>query len=418
MRVLMLGWEFPPDISGGLGTACAGLVGGLAEHGVATTFVLPRASAATTCTSAEIIGLDRTPRTALGAPGPAALELLAVASPLAPYLSTSSYGARRSAVPEPEGAAERYHFSGGYGPHLLAEVVRYAEAVAAATSSRAFDVVHAHDWMTFPAGLLLRASSSRPLVAHVHSTEEDRSPLAPDPRIEEVERLGLLGADRVVCVSRYVADRVSARHGIPAERIAVVHNGAPLPVRRRRRRERDARAAPLVVFLGRFTSQKGPDAFLGAARLVVRRRADVRFVMAGAGDELPRIAERAAELGLARALSFTGFLHRAEVERLLARADVFVMPSVSEPFGLVALEALAQEVPVVLSRQSGVAEVIRSVLSIDCFDVEGMADRILALLDRPDLARELALSGRRELAKLTWGKSAGALLRVYRELGA
>ncbi len=382
MKVLLLGWEYPPHISGGLGTACAGIARGLAAQGVEVLVVVPRACG---------------PEERAGAGEHAGIEIV----------GTGTLGA---------GATPGAYATAGYGPGLFAAVEHYAEAVRAIARAQAVDLVHAHDWMSVPAGIAARTSSGAPLVWHVHSCEHDRTPGQPDARIEALEQLGLDAAERVVCVSHYTCGVLRERYRVDASKLRVVHNG----VERRVPREQPPRrvSEPIVLFLGRMTFQKGPEYFLEAAARVVRVEPRVKFVMSGAGDLLPLAVERSASLGLARHVHFTGFLEGAEVERMFALADLYVMPSVSEPFGLAPLEALALDTPVIVSRKSGVAEVLRSAVQVDHWDVQGMADRIVELVRKPALRRSLAARGRRELARLGWESAAGKLRRVFAELGA
>ncbi len=393
----MLGWEYPPRISGGLGTACRGIVRALSARGVEVLFVLPRAFGDEDGGGARIRSVTRRSGRR------AAPRELALASPLRPYLDAPAY--RALAV------------RGGYGPDLQAEVERYAECALESCSKERFDLVHAHDWMTYPAGLRLREALDRPLVCHVHACEYDRSLAHPDPRILEVERRALLESDRVVCVSRYTADVLRSRYPFDDEKLRVVHNGVDLPKNSGAPAVRE-RAEPVVLFLGRLTAQKGPLQFLEAAALVLREEPFVSFVVCGQGDQLPELVERAAELGIARSLHFTGFLERPAVERMYALADVYVMPSVSEPFGLAPLEAAARGAAVIVSRQSGVTEVLKSALRVDHWDTEGLARRILLLVRQPLLRATLARGARRELAGLSWGRAARALQRVYGEVAA
>ena len=409
----MLGWEFPPNISGGLGTACHGITRGLYERRVDVVFVVPHARGDEDRRFARVVGCEGEDRRAahvsrstappLGRGAAAAsLDVLRVESALHPYARrTSGVGALGRRATDP------------YGGELLAEVRRYAERVVELAREYAFDVVHAHDWMTFPAGLAVKERCGRPLVAHVHACEHDRAGEHVDECIKAVEELGLQSADRTVCVSNYTAGRLREHYAIDHARLRVVHNGidtrlAPPPHRARRH--------PLVLFLGRVTRQKGPDRFVEAAALVAAREPDARFVIAGDGDLLASMIERVAELGLARRFHFTGFLPRRDVRRLFAMADVFVMPSLSEPFGLAPLEALACGVPAIISRQSGVAEVLASCPKVDADDVAGLAEEIVALLRDPFRRRILARRGQEEVRALRWERCADGLLDVYAEV--
>lgn len=414
MRVLMLGWEFPPCVTGGLGVACRGITEGLASHDVRVLFVVPRSGGAPERHGARVIGCDQlvgASATAVEArpTGRGKLDVLGVSSPLRPYMGAGEY-ARESSWEDTGG------FQGGYGPSLFAEVERYADVVSELALGETFDLIHAHDWMTFPAAQRIRERTGKPLVCHVHACERDRSDSFPDERILELERAGFAGADLVVCVSRYTATRVHAEYGIPREKLRVVHNAIdPRSTNGTAPRYRGERG-PLVLFLGRVTAQKGPRYFLEAASRIVAEDPSVRFVMGGTGDQLPAMVEHAAELGLGRNVHFTGYLSDEQVDEIYAETDVFVLSSVSEPFGLTPLEALSRKVPVVISRQSGVAEVLSSCPKYDYWDTEDLADKVLTLLRSPALRRQLAEAGQLELENLRWERRAAALLEVYREL--
>jgi glycosyltransferase involved in cell wall biosynthesis len=323
--------------------------------------------------------------------------MLRVRSPLRPYGATA-------------GAAA------AYTGDLRTEVERYAAAVDELAADETFDVIHAHDWMTLPAALRVRERSGRPLVWHVHSTELDRNGPAADPAIRALEQIGLDAADRVVVVSRYTADLLARHYRVDPGRLRVVHNAVRQPATRHARRRRPDE--PLVLFLGRLTAQKGPGTFLRAAARVARARERVRFVVAGSGDLYPDLVAEAERLGLGRRVHFTGFLEGEDVERMYSLADVYVMPSHSEPFGIAALEAMCAETPVIVSERSGVAEVLTNSLKVAPGDDRELASLILAVLERPALRESLVANGNEDVKRLRWDVRARALLEIYAELAA
>lgn len=399
MKVLMLGWEFPPLLSGGLGTACQGLTEGLAQQGVEVLLVLPRLS------GREHLALGSLQSASDLAPS---VTLRSIDTPLRPYLSGAGYAAGT-------GSQRTGALSGGYGPDLFSEVTRYAQAAAEIAAREDFDVIHAHDWMTVSAGLAAREQSGKPLCWHVHATEHDRNRAAPDARIEALERQGLEQADAVICVSHYTAQLLHTRYGAPEERMRVVHNGVRAP-RGRRPLVRKPFAEPLALFLGRVTAQKGPAQFLEAAARVVAREPKVKFALAGGGELLPELIEQAASLGLARHMHFTGALPPREVARMYAMADLFVMPSISEPFGIAPLEAMLQGKPVILSRQSGVSEVLESAIKVDGWDTQAWADAMWALMSDAPLREYLGQRARVEARRLRWGTAGAKVADLYQEL--
>ena len=488
MKALMLGWEFPPHISGGLGTACAGLVQGLAKAEVEVTFVVPRAHGDEDQRFANVLGCNAV-EVSLGPPQPKAaadskspvgtskedppserserwleqrsqlasprptIDVIAIESSLSPYTTASAYVARlidesfaddprvdqgaRAAVAElrqgllasPDvrdlaldratrelPATQRFEFSGFYGPDLFGEVSRYALCVGEIAAREDFDVVHAHDWMTYPAGIVAARRSGKPLVVHVHACEHDRSGDHIDARIRDIEQLGLDSAARAICVSHYTAGMLRRHYRVDESKLRVVHNAVTHKEQVAKFKVDKSISEPIVLFLGRVTFQKGPDYFLEAAARVVRVEPNVKFVMVGSGDMWPTMVERAARLGLARHVHFTGFLRSADVEKIYAMADIYVMPSVSEPFGISPLEAMALDVPVIVSRQSGVSEVLRNALKVDFWDVQEIANKILALLRFPALREHLTGQGRDEVRAMRWDASAQLVRDVYGEL--
>jgi glycosyltransferase involved in cell wall biosynthesis len=513
----MLGWEYPPHITGGLATACLGLCEGLHGAGVEVTFVVPRAfgdedkrfarvlganqvwverrdtagTAATSSTTptasttptppnAEHGSLDESSSSHTSTPAPTEsptpeqaapppirfIERDPSEEPLSAYADAATFArwrararlarsvetappaqaplaqrapaaaieaatTRENAEPFDERAPlldaapqttssparhERFEFRGDYGADLFEEVERYARCVEQLAASEHFDVVHAHDWMTFAAGARAARACNAPLVAHVHASEFDRSGESPDGRIRGVEQMGVDAADLVVCVSHYTAGILRKHYGVDDARLRVVHNAVTRKEQAERVRADKHIAEPIVLFLGRITFQKGPDYFLEAAKRVVAVEPTVKFVMVGAGDMLPKMVERAARMGLARHVHFTGFLRGDDVERIYSMADVYVMPSVSEPFGISPLEALALDTPVIVSRQSGVSEVLANALKVDFWDVDEIANKILALLRYPALREHVLSAGGDEVRAMSWADRGRRLRAVYAEL--
>ncbi|TSC79167.1 MAG: 4-alpha-glucanotransferase [Candidatus Peregrinibacteria bacterium Gr01-1014_25] len=387
----MFGWEFPPLHTGGLGVACEGLVRGLRKNGVNVTLVLPH----------------RTTADGVDVRVPDGMDVVAVESMLQAYDDHDSFDVRLSA-----GIPGDINL---YGPDLGAAVERYTAQSVTLTRDVRPDVVHCHDWMTYAAGVCAAKHHDAPLVAHIHATELDRTDFHPHPWIAARERAGLLAANSVIAVSNYTKSLLVEHYGIPDRKITVVHNGhdpkvAPLVAQHGKKR------GPLILFLGRLTVQKNPSQFLDVARLVRAMRPDVRFVMAGEGPMLGELMRRACALGLDNAVTFTGRVSKEEAEALFRQADCFVMPSLSEPFGLVALEAIGHGVPVILSKQSGASEVIEHAFKVDFWDADKMADCILTILREQPLARQLRSEAPRILQRLSWQRQAGAVRSLYEHL--
>lgn len=414
----MFGWEFPPFVSGGLGVATEGLVDGLAGIGIEVVLVLPRdrgarrAEAPAGSAPIRIVDAEATAPPAgraRSSGGRPPVRVRRISTRLRPYVTEDIYAVETAAE-----NARPAKLSGRYGPDLAREVLRYADLAGAIARAERFDVIHAHDWLTFLGGLEARRVSGRPLVAHVHATEFDRAGGDGQAFVRDVERAGITFADRVIAVSRYTARQIEERYGVPRDRIRVVHNaiGAASPAE-----PTDlAGDGPLVLFAGRVTRQKGPEQFVDAAELVAGEIGEVRFAVAGSGDGIEAMRERVARKGLASRFLFTGFLPPAALDRLYARADVYVMPSVSEPFGLTALEALRNGTPVVMSSRAGVSEVVGNVLRFESGNTRDLASKILSVLAFPVLARELSAGGRAEVGRLSWADSARACVELYREM--
>lgn len=442
MKVLMLGWEFPPFISGGLGTACFGLTRALDRLGVEVLFVLPRAVASDAATHVQILspasvaarGLSVSQSAGVGGMF-AHTQFRAVPANLTPYarpvadasddfstaapipggrLAPGAPQRRRPTTTTPQAAATPPGPGDPYGGDLFAEVRRYADVGGALAGAEDFDIIHAHDWMTYPAGIAAKQQSGKPLVIHVHSTEFDRSGLNVNQPIYDLERAGMHAATRVIAVSHLTRNLILQHYGVCTDKVEVVYNaiddngGANLPPIPPITREEK-----IVLFLGRITLQKGPEYFLAAAKRVLEVMDNVRFVMAGSGDMTRRMIELAAEMGIGHKVLFTGFLRGDDVRRVFRMADLYVMPSVSEPFGLTPLEALSNDVPVLISKQSGVAEVLTHALKVDFWDVDEMANKIVAVLRHPPLHATLRDHGSIEVRRFSWADAAANCLKVY-----
>ncbi|HEX7324114.1 MAG TPA: glycosyltransferase family 4 protein [Rhodanobacteraceae bacterium] len=411
-RVLMLGWEYPPLYAGGLGKASQGLARGLAACGADVAFVLPHYRLRRDAARLRVAGVRAWQRLLRAAPRQrlprhAHMDVFRIPAQLLPYQRPAAPAGSTFAEASPADDPVRQL----YGRDMPREVARFAVGVARLASRLDVDVVHANDWMSFPAAFAAAGARHLPVFLHVHSTEYDRSGDAVNPWIEGIERRGFERANHIFAVSHYTAGVLVARYGVPRDRITVVYNApdaaddGDFPSAGTR--------APWVVFLGRLTFQKGPDYFLRAAARVARFNPAARFLVCGSGDMGPGLRALARSLGIEDRVEFRGFLQPAAVDHLLARSRMLVMPSVSEPFGLVALEALHNGTPVILSRQSGVREVLGHSLQVDFWDEEKLADQILALLRLPVLGRQLVESGREQLAGLSWEASARRILDAY-----
>lgn len=425
MRVLMFGWEFPPHIAGGLGTACYGMTKGLAANGVEVLFVMPSASGDEDQSAVRILNASDTPvienvfddvNEFIDK-----VQFFRIGTNMIPYADPEDF----TKIVENEKKmlekdfriqfGKKYKFSGKYGANLMEEVARYAMAGATLAMEHAdeFDVIHAHDWLTYLAGMAAKKVTGKPLVVHVHATSFDRgSEDNIDTRVYSLERRGMEAADKVIAVSELTRNICINRYGISPDKVVAVHNAVDFSGKGTIDAERGVKDK-VVTFLGRVTYQKGPEYFIEAAAKVLKRCDNVRFVMAGSGDLLNRCIRHVARLGISDRFHFTGFLRGADVTRMFALSDVYVMPSISEPFGISPLEAMQTNVPSIISKQSGVAEVLDYALKIDFWDVDAMADAIYGLLNYPALSHVASTYGYEEVNNLKWNAAAAKIKAVY-----
>jgi len=429
LRVLKLGWEFPPLINGGLGVACLGLSRALAKH-VDLRVVVPRAAPDADFEGFTLTGLNCVrPADFLVSEDRYRYESFAeierVPIHLDPYASDESpgdltYGDRplkpREMVEFSKTTRDQLDlFKTGemYGDDLGTKVIEYSKVCAKLAMMSEFDVVHAHDWLTYLAGVEVKKATGKPLVVHVHASQYDRAGADARGWIYDIEKYGMEEADRVIPVSHYTGQIIAGHYGVDADRIRPVHNGAD-PVEA----FRTPKPFPekLVLFLGRLTAQKGPEFFLEIAATVLKTNRNVRFVMAGTGEKLKPLLESTAFRGLGGYLHITGFLNKTKVNELLSMTDVYCMPSVSEPFGLSALEAAQFGIPAVISKQSGVAEVLKGALKADFWDTERMAGHINALITDDALRERVVQQAALDIEASTWDAAAEKVLHVYEEL--
>ena len=424
MRVLMFGWEFPPHIAGGLGTACYGIVKGLAYNGVQTLFVMPSASGDEDQSAAKIINASDVPVESFDSTVDEFLDkvkFVRIGSNMIPYVDPEEFHEmveserRLQSENLTKCIGTKFRFSGRYGSNLMEEVAHYAMVggTIAMEHKDEFDVIHAHDWLTYLAGIAAKELTGKPLVVHVHATSFDRGTEDQiDSRVYDIEKRGMMAADKVIAVSDLTRNIVINKYGIDPEKVVTVHNAVDFSGRENVKVERGVRDK-VVTFLGRITFQKGPEYFIEAAAKVLKRTKGVRFVMAGSGDMMNRCIRHVAKLGISDRFHFTGFLRGAEVQKMFAMSDVYIMPSVSEPFGISPLEAMCSNVPAIISNQSGAAEVLKYAFKVDFWDVDAMADDIYALLKYPALADFAAREGYDEVNRLKWNIATAKLKNIY-----
>jgi len=391
----MFGWEFPPHNSGGLGVACFGLTRALVRDGLDLIFVLPKKIDVPSQNFKMVFAdVDK------------GMKVAIVNSSLSPYIT-----------------AEDYEVEGGiYGNNLFSEVKRYALSARKIAMRENFDVIHAHDWLSFLAGIEAKKISGKPLVVHVHATEFDRAGGFGNKFVHEIEKRGMSEADKVITVSKFTKDLVVEKYGVDPERIEVVHNAiehsdydlnsfvAQSIVKLK------GKGYQIVLFAGRITLQKGPDYFIETAYRVLKYNPNILFVIVGSGDMEYQIMRRVAELGISDKVIFAGFLRGEELNSIYRASDLFILPSVSEPFGITPLESIINGTPVLISKQSGVSEVLSNALKVDFWDIDEMVNKILAVLNHESLKETLLKNSQEEVFEMSWRKPAKKCLEIYKNL--
>ena len=422
MKVLMFGWEFPPHILGGLGTASYGITKGLAvQPDMQITFCLPKPWGDEDKSFMNIIGLSETPVVWRDVDYDYVKERLG--SKMTPELYYSLrdhiYADFSYRYTNDLGCIE---FSGRYPENLQEEINNYSIVAGVIARQQEYDIIHAHDWLTYPAGIHAKHVSGKPLVIHVHATDFDRSRGHVNPTVYSIEKDGMDNADCIMCVSELTRQTVINHYHQDPAKCITMHNAVYplsqeiLDMAAERRKARANRKEKVVTFLGRITMQKGPEYFVEAAALVLKRTRNIRFCMAGSGDMMNDMINMAAARGIADRFHFPGFQKGKQVYEMLKASDVYVMPSVSEPFGISPLEAMQMGVPSIISKQSGCAEILNNVIKTDYWDIDAMADAINAIVTYPGMYQQLREDGLAEVAQITWEKAGQKVIDIYHQV--
>ncbi len=403
----MLGWEFPPFFAGGIGIVCYELTKELTKQGTRITYLMPFGPLNTKPEFLEklLVAENIEPE----------INIRKISTGMHAYMTTKEYHQLQKTT-SLRSTGSKWNKKNLYGKNLMHEVHLFAHRAMTIADYEDFDIIHCHDWMTIPAAVGIKQQHGKPLVLHVHNTVFDRY-LSGSNNVEyDIEQLGLNQADKIICISNYIKNILKEKYSVDERKLVVIHNAVEqahdtttYPVRIK---EKDR----IVLFAGRITLQKGPEYFVRAAKLVAEHNPNVKFVMAGTGDMLPRMIDLAADIGLADKFFFPGFYTREDAKKLFSMADVFVMPSVSEPFGIVPLEAMSMHTPTIISRQSGVSEVVNHVLKVDFWDTEELAEKILAILEYEALNNLLKKHGSMEVRSITWDKQAREVQKQYEKV--
>ncbi|MDE7441457.1 MAG: glycosyltransferase [Muribaculaceae bacterium] len=412
----MFGWEFPPHILGGLGTASYGLTKGMFNNGdMDITFVIPKPYGDEEKGFARIIGACNTPVAWRD------VNWDYVQNRIGKVMDPQLYFDLRDHIY----ADFNYmrlndlgciDFSGRYPDNILEEINNYSIVAGVIARTVDFDIIHSHDWLTYPAGIHAKNVTGKPLVIHVHASEFDRSRGKPNPTVFAIEKDGMMNADHIITVSELTRRTVIDKYGIDPAKVTTVHNAViPLSDELLNLEKRESKDK-VITFLGRITMQKGPEYFVEAAAKVLQKNKNVRFVMAGGGDMEAAMIKLAAKRGIADRFHFTGFLRGKEVYQMFRDSDVYVMPSVSEPFGISPLEAMEMGVPSIISKQSGCAEILENVIKTDYWDIDAMADAMHALISYPALHNTLRDRGIEEIHGITWEKAGKKVIDIYKDV--
>jgi glycosyltransferase involved in cell wall biosynthesis len=427
MKVLMFGWEYPPYVTGGLGTACHGLTKALSDHGhVKISFVVPKVNPGDQSDYVKLLGANQVKLGILKRNYSRLLrkiKLIEVNSNLIPYKSPKEYDEliKSGKISKPQKIPIQTRFGkwltlfGEYKGNLFQEAANYAIAGYKIAKKNKFDIIHAHDWLAFPAAIAAKEARKKPLLIHVHSTEFDRSGGNINKSIYEIEKLGVQEADKIITVSNFTKSILIKHYGADPKKIITIYNAVE-PVEREIIKKRKGISDKVVTFLGRITYQKGPQYFLDAAHIILKKHQNVRFIMAGMGELLGEMAKKVAHRQIEDRFQITGHLERDEVFELFTMSDAYVMPSVSEPFGITPLEAMLFEVPVIISKQSGVAEILKNVIKVNYWDTHSLSMAIEKVLFHKPTRTRLIKKGRAEAQLHKWEIVAEEVYQVYTSL--
>lgn len=407
LKVLMFGWELAPIVYGGLGVVCRSITERLVNSGVKVTYIIPKLPIQISIDNLNLVNassyrIDET-----------LFRELAVSSTLTPYINSQQYIKFMDNISHTGTVHQTFDV---YGQDLFAEVERYAFRAKDIVPQSDFDVIHAHDWMTFKAAVYAKELSGKPLIVHVHATEFDRSAGHPNPQVLDYERIGLENADSIIAVSNYTKEKIIELYDIDPDKIVVIHNAIEKQTKVVDRKPLLTNETKQVLFLGRLTIAKGADYLLKAAAKVIKVFPNVKFLFVGKGEMTEELVDLSIDLGISKNVVFTGWLSHDQVDEAYKVADLFVMPSITEPFGLTALEAMRNGTPVLISKQSGVSEVIQNCLKVDFWDVEDMANKILSVLKYNPLQETLMENGSHDVDQVSWETQTSKIVELYESL--
>ena len=417
MKVLMFGWEFPPHISGGLGTASYGLTKGFVQQGdVEIKFCIPKPYGDEDNSFLRIVAMNSVPIVWKD------VNYDYVNSRVGNVITPEEYYRYRENIysdfsymnTNDLGCME---FAGGYPDNLHDEINNYSIIAGVVARTEEFDIIHSHDWLTYPAGIHAKQVSGKKLVIHVHATDFDRSRGNVNPTVYAIEKNGMDNADHIFCVSELTRQTVIHKYHQHPDKVSTLHNAVtPLEKEILDIVPKKIPGEKVVTFLGRITMQKGPEYFVEAAAQVLKKTRNIRFCMAGSGDMMNDMIRLVAQRGISDRFHFPGFMRGRQVYECLKASDVYIMPSVSEPFGISPLEAMQCDVPTIISKQSGCAEILDKCIKTDYWDINAMADAIYSICNNESLYEYLKVEGRKKVDSITWEDVALRLRRMYEKV--
>ena len=399
----MFGWEFPPHILGGLGTASFGLTQGMSkQEDMEITFCIPKPWGDEDQSFLNLIGMNSVPVVWRD------VDWNHVQNRVGAYMDPQLYYDLRNYIYADFNGLHTndlgcIEFSGIYPDNIYEEINNYSIVAGVVARQQEFDIIHSHDWLTYSAGIHAKQVSGKPLVIHVHATDFDRSRGNVNPTVYSLEKNGMDHADHIMCVSELTRQIVINKYHQNPAKVSVVQDAVtPLSQEIVDLEVQKRTDEKIVTFLGRITMQKGPEYFVEAAAMVLSRLKNVRFVMAGSGDMMTDMIYLAAERGITDRFHFPGFMKGIQVYEVLKMSDVYVMPSVSEPFGISPLEAMQCNAPTIISKQSGCSEILSKCIKTDYWDIHAMADAIYSICTYPALYTYLREEGKKEVDQIKW----------------
>jgi glycosyltransferase involved in cell wall biosynthesis len=412
MKILMLGWEFPPFFAGGVGIVCYELTKALStREDIEITYIMPFGPKDSSPTE-QTKHLKLLIANGQGFEQNINIKIETIDTIFRAYMTPEEY----MKAYEENISSKNDKAIDLYGKNLYLEVERYAQKVREIVKGQKFDAIHAHDWMTIPAGIAAKDEIGAPLIYHVHNTVYDRYLNASCSHEKAIETAGCKNANLIIAISNKIKKTLLEKYNADENKIRIVHNGGITDIKKYFTDYKiSTKEEKFVLFAGRTVLQKGPEYFIRTAAKVLEYEPDTKFIVAGSGHMLPQCIELSAQLGISKNIYFHGFYTRQEADKFYTMADVFVMPSISEPFGIVPLEAISKGTATIISKQSGISECLHNCFKVDFWDTDETANKIISLLRYEPLHTHMRHSAYEEFDNFTWEKPAQNIINIYQE---